>query len=146
MAPAWNDPRVGEAGRCADESRRKAIVAHATRSERATAIAAFLKLAESDPSVAVLPHELDADRWLLNCKNGTLDLRTARIRAPSPDDLIAKATPLAYDSKASSELWNRVLGKPSAATPSSPSTRSTLRGAAMQASDDRSATAKSRPA
>ena len=100
-----------EAARCADESRRKAIVAHAMRSEKATAIAAFLKLAESDPRVAVLPHELDTDPWLLNCKNGTLDLRTGRLRAPSPNDLITKVTPVAYDSKASSELWNRVLGQ-----------------------------------
>jgi phage/plasmid-associated DNA primase len=95
-----------EAARCADESRRKAIVAHAMRSEKATAIAAFLKLAESDPRVAVLPDELDTDPWLLNCKNGTLDLRTGRLRAPSPNDLITKVTPVANDSKASSELWN----------------------------------------
>ncbi|HKO49970.1 MAG TPA: phage/plasmid primase, P4 family [Polyangiaceae bacterium] len=98
-----------EASRCADESRRKAIVTHATRSEKATGIAAFLKLAESDPGVAVLPHELDSDPWLLNCKNGTLDLRTGRVRAPSRNDLITKTTPVAYDVTAYSELWNRVL-------------------------------------
>ena len=40
--------------------------------------------------------DLDADPWLLNCANGTLDLHTIALRAHNPADRITKVTHAAY--------------------------------------------------
>ena len=39
------------------------------------------------------PGQLDADPWLLNCPNGTLDLRTGQLREHRREDLITKLCP-----------------------------------------------------
>jgi len=57
----------------------------------------------------VLLSDLDADPYLLNCSNGTLDLRTREIRNASPKDLITKTTGICYAAGAQSTLWDRVL-------------------------------------
>jgi putative DNA primase/helicase len=46
---------------------------------RRARIEAMVKLARSHPDVALDPQELDADPWLLNVANGTIDLRTGRL-------------------------------------------------------------------
>jgi putative DNA primase/helicase len=98
-----------EASACDHEETRKAIAAHARRSERASALTAMLKLAETEPGVAVMPSELDCHAWLLNCPNGTLDLQTGQLRVHAAADLITKITPVPYDPNARSELWDSVL-------------------------------------
>ena len=40
---------------------------------------------------------LDQDAWLLNCANGTLDLRTGTLRDAHRDDLITKRIAVPYD-------------------------------------------------
>ena len=54
------------------------------------------------PSVAISPDELDADPFLLNCPNGTLDLRTGELRGHDPADLLTKITRAAYHPDAAS--------------------------------------------
>lgn len=98
-----------EAAACEDEAARKATAAHARRSEKASALSAMIKLAESEPGMAVLPRELDSHPWLFNCLNGTLDLRTGTLRAHSSRDLITKLAPLPYVAEICSELWDAVL-------------------------------------
>ena len=44
----------------------------------------------------VTPDDLDADPFLLNCANGTLDLRTGKLRDHDPADLLTKMTGAAY--------------------------------------------------
>jgi len=59
----------------------------------------------------------DADPWLFNVANGTLDLRTGTLRAPDPKDWITKLSPVAYDPHATCPRWLAHLEKvvPSAA-------------------------------
>lgn len=52
---------------------------------------------------------LDANPWLLNCTNGTLDLRTAAIREHVREDLITRTTPVAYDSCATAPRFEQFL-------------------------------------
>ena len=65
----------------ADSDRVKDIGKHAVRSENAARIRAMIDLAKSEPGIPILPNELDKDPWLLNVKNGTLDLRVRRLTA-----------------------------------------------------------------
>ena len=47
-------------------------------------IHAMLDLARSAPGIPVLAEDLDADPWLLNVANGTVDLRTGDLRPHDP--------------------------------------------------------------
>lgn len=53
--------------------------------------------------------EVDADPWMLNCRNGTLDLHTLQLRPHDPADLITKMTGAAYYPDASSTEWEKFL-------------------------------------
>jgi putative DNA primase/helicase len=84
---------------------RKMFSQHAVRSESRPRLAAMIDLAQSEPGVAVQPDDLDADRWLLNVKNGTLDLRTGELREHSRAYLCTKLAPVEYDDKATCPEW-----------------------------------------
>lgn len=68
-----------------------------------------LEVAESIEALSVHYSELDADPWVLNCQNGTLDLRTMVLREHSPADFITKVTNAPYDPGATSKLWGEFL-------------------------------------
>lgn len=53
----------------------------------------------------------DRDTWLLNCNNGTLDLRTGELREHRRDDYITKITPVDYDPAATCPRWIRFLSE-----------------------------------
>src|SRR5262249_40664354 len=76
-------------------------------SERA--IAAMLKLAESDERLQLRPEQLDADPFLLNALNGTVDLRTGELRRHERRDLITRRAAADYDPGASAPTWERLL-------------------------------------
>ncbi|MDQ2084714.1 phage/plasmid primase, P4 family [Xanthobacteraceae bacterium Astr-EGSB] len=66
--------------------------------------------------LAVQPSQLDADRFKINCLNGTLIIdRFARDRDPisfvfhDPDDLITKLIPVEYDPNATSPIYDEFL-------------------------------------
>jgi putative DNA primase/helicase len=69
----------------------------ALASESARARAAMIDLARSEVGIPVESKGLDADPWLLNCQNGTLNLRTGQLRDHDPDDLITRLMPVEYD-------------------------------------------------
>ena len=98
-----------EAARCQDADMRKACVKWATRSESRATRKATVENARSDPRVAIRPEQFDVDGWLLNCPNGTLDLRTGALRDHDSKDLITRLTGAEYDPQARSELWERFL-------------------------------------
>lgn len=92
-----------------DTAVREKIMRHAFRSEAAARLSAMITLAESEPGIPVLPADLDADPWLLNVSNGTLDLRTGELRKHRRDDLITKVAPVEYHADARSDLWDEFL-------------------------------------
>lgn len=92
--------------RRAPEANRKETVAHALRSQSANSLQNMVKLAECEMHVEA--EALDAGPWLLNCLNGTVDLRTGELRKHNPNDLITKLAPVHYDPDSCSTLWDRV--------------------------------------
>lgn len=95
----------------ADDNRRKALVSWSFKSEGNKSIKAMVALAQSEQDVPVLLDELDRDPYLLNCANGTVNLRTAELRDHDRSDLITRTTGVKYDFGARSELWDRVLSE-----------------------------------
>jgi hypothetical protein len=67
---------------------RKLIVQWAQKSEAAERVRALLELAKSE--VAIRPEDFDRDPFLLNCPNGTLELRTLALRPHRREDFITK--------------------------------------------------------
>lgn len=83
------------------------LMSRANRIEGAGGLRGALAFAE--PLLAHTVTRLDADPWLLNCPNGTLDLRTGDLRSHDPRDLLSRVTPTPYDPEARDEVWERVL-------------------------------------
>lgn len=57
------------------------------------------------PYMAADHADFDADPWLLNCQNGTIDLRTGELREHRRDDLITKVAPVEYDPNAQAPIF-----------------------------------------
>ena len=90
------------------DDRRKALAA-ARRGESSHAIAGALTLASTEAELAVSPGQLDADPFLLNCANGTLDLHTMDLRGHDPADLLTKVTRAAWRAGATGTEFTRFI-------------------------------------
>lgn len=77
---------------------RKAVGEHAARSQRRERLAAMLDLAK--PMLPIAPNDLDADDWILNCPNGTVDLRTGELREHCREDFVTRMTRVHFDAAA----------------------------------------------
>jgi putative DNA primase/helicase len=96
-----------EAARTEDEDEQKKIAGFAAVSQNTARIRAMLT--EAKPYLAVGMDELDRDPWLVNCQNGTLDLRTGKLKDHDPADRITKIVPVEYDPEASCPRFLRFL-------------------------------------
>jgi putative DNA primase/helicase len=94
-----------------DATQRRALIKHATASESVRALRGMVTLARSEPGVPVRPDQLDADPWLLNVLNGTLDLRSQELRPHRREDLITKLVPINYEPAAPCPTWGAFLDR-----------------------------------
>ncbi|HUQ90326.1 MAG TPA: phage/plasmid primase, P4 family [Bryobacteraceae bacterium] len=62
-------------------------------------------LREAQPHLAINVENLDQDPWLLNFRNGTIDLRTGHRRPHDPRDFITKMVPHDFRPDASCPRW-----------------------------------------
>ena len=94
-----------EAANEPDERTRKEISNHAKASESNAKIEGMLSRAKSEYGVAVKLSELNSNRWLLNCQNGTLDLQTGELKEHDSKDLITYLIPTNYEPNAECPNW-----------------------------------------
>jgi putative DNA primase/helicase len=85
--------------------------ADVAKCETANGLDGVLRVAAALDGFACTVDDLDADPWLLNVANGTLDLRTMELRDHDPADRITKKTRGAYDPDAPAEVWPRFIGR-----------------------------------
>lgn len=97
------------ASKIEDDEARKVWNRWAALSESAGKIHAMVSLAESERRVVVQPDELDADPWLLNCLNGTVNLQNGKLREHRKGDMLTKLCPVEYDEDAESPTWDAFL-------------------------------------
>jgi putative DNA primase/helicase len=90
-----------------DPAKQKEIAKFAVASQNEGRISGMLSQAK--PYLAVGMDELDRDPWALNCQNGTLDLRTGKLRAHEPANLITRLAPVEYDPEADCPRFTQFL-------------------------------------
>ena len=94
-----------------DKDRFGDLLKFAATAESAHRRKAMLLLAQSEPPIPVLPDSLDTDAWLLNVDNGTIDLRTGKLRPHDQGDLITKLCPTPYRPDAEAPRWEQFLAE-----------------------------------
>lgn len=83
-----------------DPERARKWYAAAKRAESASGIKAVLQVAEALESFDADHNEFDPDPWLLNCPNGTIDLRTGELRGHKREDFITVLCPTPFNPEA----------------------------------------------
>lgn len=72
-------------------------------------IKAAIDLARSEPGIPASPVDFDANPWLMNVANGTLDLLGRCIREPRREDMLSKVTGVQYDPAADCPQWRQFM-------------------------------------
>jgi len=92
-----------------DDNERKAFVKWTLRTESRQALMNMIELAK--PDLSVRPELLDVDKYLLNLRNGTYDLRNDKLLSYSPEDRLTMMANVEYDPDAKCPKWIEFLNK-----------------------------------
>lgn len=87
------------------------VAKHANNSLYAARLKAMIDLATSIPAVNIGVGDMDRDPLLLNVVNGTIDLRTGKLRAHDKADFITMCAPVVYDRKARAPRFRSFLNE-----------------------------------
>jgi len=93
----------------ADDARAKAFAQFAATAQRRQFRRAIIDLARSEPGILIPFADFDVDGYLLNCANGTVDLRTGILRPHSREDKLTRILAWSYDPAATCPRWERFL-------------------------------------
>ena len=95
------------AARLPSDGDREAWIKHALTTEKEHRLRSMLTIASA--SLIIEPNALDADSWLLGCPNGTLDLRTGKLRGARREDFVTKRVAVPFDPPAACSRWRAFL-------------------------------------
>lgn len=94
-----------EAATLTERATREELAKHALRSEGEKQIRSMVNLAKSEERIAVTPDQFDTNPWFLNCRNGTLDLRTGKLFPHQRNFLCSKSLSVPYEPDAKCPQW-----------------------------------------
>lgn len=94
-----------EAAEAVSDEQAEKLAKHAHTSEGEARLAAMIALAQSEPGIPVKFSELNPDKWLLNCLNGTINLKTGNLQPHSAADMITLQVPAEYNPGAAYPNW-----------------------------------------
>ena len=100
-----------EALKLDDFEARKALMQFALSCESVKRQKDMAEFAQSEDGVPILPDDLDKNIYLINCLNGTVDLRTGELRPHKRSDLTTKLVPANYNPGAKCPVWLSHLDK-----------------------------------
>lgn len=110
-AKAVVDRLYADAAAASNEVQRKVLVKHAVASDSAQRVRSMLELASTEQRVVLRVEQLDAGPWALNLMNGTLDLRSGKLRPHRREDYLTKLAPVRWDPDAKAPRWERFLSE-----------------------------------
>jgi putative DNA primase/helicase len=96
-----------EARAVLDEAKKKTYRKWRALSESKQRLEAMVSLARGD--VTACHTDLNKCKYLLNCKNGTIDLKTGKLRSHCREELHTKSTGIYFSTKAKAPKWNKFL-------------------------------------
>jgi len=100
-----------EASEMENEKDRKELIQYVMRCETVKKARDMAEFAQSEDGIPVLPEHLDKNIYLINCLNGTVDLKTGELRPHKREDLITKLAPANYNPDAKCTVWLDHLNK-----------------------------------
>lgn len=86
-----------------DVDKQKNIFKWAMSSQNAARLDAMVKLARA--KCIVEPDRLDNDPWVMNCRNGILDLKQGKLLPHDPQKLLAKLCDVEFNAEAKCPIW-----------------------------------------
>lgn len=81
----------------------------ALKTQMARGVRDCLSLALAEPTLAMRADDFNTQPYSLNCENGTLDLRTGKLREHRPDDLLTQLAPVVFDAEAKAPVFRKFL-------------------------------------
>ncbi|HHW4673589.1 MAG TPA: DNA primase family protein [Xylella fastidiosa subsp. pauca] len=90
-----------------DDKKAATLYKWAKQSESTSRLKAAVEWATNHLTVG--PHRLDNNPWLLNCANGTVDLRTGELSPHRREDCITRVVPLNYNPNAPAPVFKKTL-------------------------------------
>jgi putative DNA primase/helicase len=100
-----------EAALTQDGNLQKAIRRWSETSQAAPRLRAMIDLAKTIPSVVIEHHHLDANPDVLGVRNGTVDLRTGKLREARREDFITRIAPVDYVQGVDCPMFLRFLNE-----------------------------------
>ena len=97
------------ASKCRSLEQRNALEGHARHTESKARQNAMVENAAKQKGITVSVDQFDKDPLLLNVVNGTIDLRTGKLRPHSREDMLSKCAPIAYDESTKALTFQRFL-------------------------------------
>jgi len=98
-----------EAANTEDDGIRKGLIDHARKSESNSRLKAMVEIAADMDGMTVLPSDFDRDKWLINCKNGVVDLKDGKILPHDKAFYFSHLCPVNYDKDAPCPEWHKFL-------------------------------------
>ena len=98
-----------EAALLTNTETKKKLFGHALKSESKLGIENMVELAKSETGVSVHLNEFDNIPYLLNCLNGTIDLRTGQLNAHNREDLLTHMINVDYNKPADCPKFKRFI-------------------------------------
>ncbi len=86
-----------------DRGRRDDVLESLAKCESRSKLTSMIELVKA--KLPIVPDELDEDKMVFNCANGTLDLRSGEIRQHDRADGITKVSPVSYSPLAECPKW-----------------------------------------
>jgi putative DNA primase/helicase len=92
-----------------NDPRAENLTRFATAAQRRNTRKNTIDLLKSEPGIPIRFSEFGKDPFLLNCQNGTLDLRLGVLREHRREDKITRILPWVFDADAACPRWDRFL-------------------------------------
>jgi putative DNA primase/helicase len=110
-AKGLRDSLWTELGRLPDDKGRAAAMRFVNGMGQAKRLQAVVSLAATEPAMRIDAAELDTHPFLLNVKNGTLNLNTLKLEPHAPGHLITQVADVEWQEDARSLLWERFISE-----------------------------------
>jgi len=92
-----------------DSNKRKSFKKHVQHSLQKNYLDRILGNLQSEPDIPIISDDLDNYRWLLNVKNGVVDLKKGELIPRKREQLMSKIVNIEYDPKATCDRWMQFL-------------------------------------